>query len=296
MSPLPYAGAPASQASEKVTVGSKIDTEGALLGQMIVLLLKENGFRVSDKTGLGATNVVRQAIFAGEIDIYPEYTGNGYYFFGEKDADVWKDSQKAFERVSSLDLEKNGIVWLKPAPANNTWAIALRKDLAESENIRTLEDLAAFVNRGGRIRIACSEEFATRPDALPAFEAAYKFRLAKDDLLILSGGNTAQTEQAASLGRDGVNAAMAYGTDGGIAALDLVVLEDSLGVQPVYEPAPIIRKETLEKSPAIAGILDPVFEGLDLLTLQGLNAKIAVEGQDPSKVAGEYLRSKGFIK
>jgi len=89
---------------------------------------------------------------------------------------------------------------------------------------------------------------------------------------------------------------MAYGTDGGIAALDLVVLEDSLGVQPVYEPAPIIRKETLEKSPAIAGILDPVFEGLDLLTLQGLNAKIAVEGQDPSKVAGEYLRSKGFIK
>ena len=296
MSPLPYAGAPASQASEKVTVGSKIDTEGALLGQMIVLLLKENGFRVSDKTGLGATNVVRQAIFAGEIDIYPEYTGNGYYFFGEKDADVWKDSQKAFERVSSLDLEKNGIVWLKPAPANNTWAIALRKDLAESENIRTLEDLAAFVNRGGRIRIACSEEFATRPDALPAFEAAYKFRLAKDDLLILSGGNTAQTEQAASLGRDGVNAAMAYGTDGGIAALDLVVLEDSLGVQPVYEPAPIIRKETLEKSPAIAGILDPVFEGLDLLTLQGLNAKIAVEGQDPSKVAGEYLRSQGFIK
>ena len=296
MSPLPYAGAPASQASEKVTVGSKIDTEGALLGQMIVLLLKENGFRVSDKTGLGATNVVRQAIFAGEIDIYPEYTGNGYYFFGEKDADVWKDSQKAFERVSSLDLEKNGIVWLKPAPANNTWAIALRTDLAESENIRTLEDLAAFVNRGGRIRIACSEEFATRPDALPAFEAAYKFRLAKDDLLILSGGNTAQTEQAASLGRDGVNAAMAYGTDGGIAALDLVVLEDSLGVQPVYEPAPIIRKETLEKSPAIAGILDPVFEGLDLLTLQGLNAKIAVEGQDPSKVAGEYLRSKGFIK
>lgn len=296
MSPLPYAGAPASQASEKVTVGSKIDTEGALLGQMIVLLLKENGFRVSDKTGLGATNVVRQAIFAGEIDIYPEYTGNGYYFFGEKDADVWKDSQKAFERVSSLDLEKNGIVWLKPAPANNTWAIALRKDLSESGNIRTLEDLAAFVNRGGRIRIACSEEFATRPDALPAFEAAYKFRLAKDDLLILSGGNTAQTEQAASLGRDGVNAAMAYGTDGGIAALDLVVLEDSLGVQPVYEPAPIIRRETLEKSPAIAGILDPVFEGLDLVTLQGLNAKIAVEGQDPSKVAGEYLRSKGFIK
>lgn len=290
------AGASVSYASETITVGSKIDTEGGLLGQMIVTLLKKNGFSVADRTGLGATNVVRQAIMAGEIDIYPEYTGNGYYFFEEKNTDIWKDPQKAFERVSALDLEKNGIVWLSPAPANNTWAIAVRKDLSLSERISTLEDLAAFVNRGGSIRIACSEEFATRPDALPAFETAYGFKLGKENLLILSGGNTAQTEQAASLGRDGVNATMAYGTDGGISALNLVVLDDSLGVQPVYEPAPIIRKDVLEKYPVIADILNPVFEGMDLVTLQTLNGKIAVEGQDPARVAETYLRSKGFIK
>lgn len=291
-----FAGAPVSWASETIAVGSKIDTEGGLLGQMIVVLLKENGFSVADRTGLGATNVVRQAIMAGEIDIYPEYTGNGYYFFEDKNTDVWKDPQKAFERVSAMDLEKNGIVWLKPAPANNTWAIAVRKDLSLKERLSTLEDLAAFINKGGSIRIACSEEFATRPDALPAFETAYGFRLGKANLLILSGGNTAQTEQAASLGRDGVNAAMAYGTDGGISALNLVVLEDSLGVQPVYEPAPIIRKAVLEKYPVIADILNPVFEGLDLVTLQTLNGRIAVEGQDPAQVARDYLRSKGFIR
>lgn len=293
---LPLAVPPVSIAAETITVGSKIDTEGGLLGQMIVMLLRENGFRVIDKTGLGATNVVRQAIIAGEIDVYPEYTGNGYYFFEDKDPETWKDPQKAFERVSSLDLENNGIVWLQPAPANNTWAIAIRKDLSEKEGLSTLEDLAAFINGGGKIRLACSEEFATRPDALPAFESAYGFKLGKQDLLILSGGNTAQTEQAASLGRDGVNAAMAYGTDGGIAALGLVVLDDSLGVQPVYEPAPIIRKGVIENNPAIAEILNPVFAGLDLVTLQTLNGRIAVEGQDPAKVAGDYLRSKGLLK
>ncbi len=293
---IPLAAPSASPASESITVGSKIDTEGSLLGQIIVMLLKENGFKVVDKTGLGATNVVRQAIIAGEIDIYPEYTGNGYYFFEDKNTEIWKDPQKAFERVSALDLEKNGIVWLKPAPANNTWAIAVRKDLSVKERLSTLEDLSAFINGGGRIRLACSEEFATRPDALPAFESAYGFKLGKESLLILSGGNTAQTEQAASLGRDGVNAAMSYGTDGGIAALNLLVLEDSLGVQPVYEPAPIIRKGTLDKNPVIAEILNPVFEGLDLVTLQTLNGRIAVEGHDPTRVAEDHLRSRGFIK
>jgi osmoprotectant transport system substrate-binding protein len=293
---LPLSEPAASDTQKKIIVGSKIDTEGGLLGQMIVLLLRENGFTVDDRTSLGATNVVRQAIIAGEIDIYPEYTGNGYYFFDDSDDEVWKNPEKAFERVSALDLEKNGIVWLQPAPANNTWAIAVRKDLSEKEELSGLEDLAAFINSGGRIRLACSEEFATRPDALPAFESAYGFKLEREDLLILSGGNTAQTEQAASLGRDGVNAAMAYGTDGGIAALGLVVLEDSMEVQPVYEPAPIIRKEKIEKSPVIADILNPVFSSLDLVTLQKLNGRIAVEGQDPARVAEDYLRSLGLLK
>ncbi|KUL03473.1 MAG: periplasmic osmoprotectant binding protein [Synergistales bacterium 54_9] len=288
---IPQAGA----AQDSIRVASKIDTEGSLLGQVIVLLLEGQGFAVEDKTALGATNVVRQAIIAGEIDIYPEYTGNGYYFFEGTDPEIWKDAKKAYETVASLDMEKNGIVWLRPAPANNTWAIAARRDLAEKENIRTLEDFADYVNRGGKVKLACSEEFASRPDVLPAFEKAYGFHLEKDQLLILSGGNTAQTEQAASLGTDGVNFAMAYGTDGGISVLDLVVLEDSMGVQPVYEPAPIVRKAVLESHPEIREILEPAFAGLDMENLQRLNGKIAVEGLDPRMVAREYLRDQGLI-
>jgi osmoprotectant transport system substrate-binding protein len=278
-----------------VTVASKIDTEGALLGQMIVAMLEANGFEAVDRTEFGPTDVIRKAIISGEIDIYPEYTGNGGFFFGTSDSDIWKNPQKGYEEVKRLDLEANDIVWLQPASANNTWAIAVRQDLADRHGLKTLEDMARYVNAGGDVRLAGSEEFTSRPDSLPAFEEAYGFSLRKDQLLILSGGNTAMTEKAAAEGTDGVNFAMAYGTDGNLAALGLRVLEDTLGVQPVYEPAPIIRRQVLDKYPEIADILEPVFASLDLVTLQGLNAKIAVEGRAAADVAAEYLKARGFL-
>jgi len=279
-----------------IVVASKIDTEGALLGQMIVLLLRENGFEVVDKTEFGPTDVIRKAIFSGEIDIYPEYTGNGGFFYEGTDPSIWKDAQKGYEEVKSLDREAHNIIWLTPAPANNTWALAIRGDIAKSQNVKTLEDFARYVNNGNRVKVAGSEEFVSRPDALPAFEKVYGFSLSKDQLLILSGGNTAQTEKAAADGTDGVNVAMAYGTDGQLAALGLRVLEDTKGVQPIYEPTPIVRGEIFDKYPEIEGILKPVFQGLDLVTLQTLNAKIAIEGQNAKNVAWEYLKSHGFLK
>ncbi|MEE8546887.1 MAG: ABC transporter substrate-binding protein [bacterium] len=279
-----------------VVVASKIDTEGALLGKMIVLLLEENGFKTVDKTEFGPTPMVRKAITSEQIDIYPEYTGNGGFFFGISDQPIWKDALKGYLKVKELDKKNNDIVWLTPAPANNTWAICVRRDLANKERLSTLEDFASFVNRGGRVKLAGSEEFVTSGAALPAFQKAYGFSLRKDQLLTLSGGNTAQTEKAAAQGISGVNFAMAYGTDGQLAALGLVVLDDTKRVQPVYEPTPIIRAKVLAKYPEIEGILDPVFKSLDLVTLQTLNASIAVEGLDAREVAAKYLKSKGFIK
>ncbi len=278
-----------------VTVASKIDTEGALLGQMINHLLRAHGFAVVDKTEFGPTDVIRKAIINGEIDIYPEYTGNGGFFYDGTEPSIWKDAQKGYETVKRLDMEAHNIVWLQPASANNTWAIAIRMDLSQEEGIKTLEDFARYVNSGGNVKIAGSEEFVSRPDALPAFEKAYGFKLSKSQMIILSGGNTAQTEKAAAEGTDGVNAAMAYGTDGALAALGLWVLEDTKGVQPVYQPAPIIRAAVLEEYPEIEEILRPVFKSFDLVTLQFLNAKIAIEGRDAASVAEEYLDSKGLL-
>lgn len=279
-----------------ITVGSKIDTEGGLLSQMIILLLREKGFEVVDKSQFGPTNVVRKAITSGELDIYPEYTGNGAFFFDEADSAVWKDAQQGYQRVKELDKAANNIVWLSPAPANNTWAIAIPRELAQQEGLQTLDDFADYVNRGGYVKLIGSEEFVNSAAALPAFQEAYGFTLTQDQLLTVSSGNTTQTEKAAAEGTDGVNAAMAYGTDGALDALGLVILADPRGVQPVYEPAPRVRGEILDQYPEIAGILNPVFESLNLEILQTLNAKIGVEGQNPIDVARDYLTSKGFLK
>ena len=99
-----------------ITVGSKIDTEGGLLSQMIILLLRDNGFEVVDKSSFGPTPVVKKALESGELDLYPEYTGNGAFFFDEADSDIWKDARQSYKRVKKLDMEANNIVWLEPAP------------------------------------------------------------------------------------------------------------------------------------------------------------------------------------
>jgi osmoprotectant transport system substrate-binding protein len=89
---------------------------------------------------------------------------------------------------------------------------------------------------------------------------------------------------------------MAYGTDGGIAALELVLLEDTKHAQMVYEPCPVIRQPALEAYPAIPGLLAPAFAALDGPTLRGLNAKIAVDGIDADSVASGWLKEKGLLK
>jgi len=281
---------------DEITVASKFDTEGALLGNMILLVLENGGVKVVDRTELGSTDVVRKALETGEVDVYPEYTGNGNWFFADNGfGRDWYDREKALEAVRLLDSQNFDIEWLEPARANNTWAIAVRRDLSEKEGLNTLTDFARYVNSGGTVKLAGSEEFVSRPDALVAFQKEYGFKLNKDQLLVVSGGNTALTEKAAAQGTDGVNAAMAYGTDGPLSALNLVVLEDNLGVQLVYEPAPRIRGEVLRANPELADLLNPVFMRLDLLTLQSLNAQIAVQGIAARKVAENWLRREGFI-
>lgn len=278
-----------------IVVGSKIDTEGALLASMMILMLEHNGFDVTDRSQTGATAIVKAALESGEIDMYPEYTGNGAFFFDEADSDVWKDAQAGYKRVKELDMQQNNIVWLEPAPANNTWAIAILKELSDTKGLVSLEDFSTYVNTGGDVKLIGSEEFVTSPAALPSFQETYGFTLSSDQLITVSGGNTALTEKAVAERTDGANAGMAYGTDGQVAAFGLVILTDPLGAQPVYEPAPRVRGEIMAEYPEIADILNPVFQSLELETLQSLNAKIAVEGQIAMNVAEEYLNSAGFL-
>jgi len=288
------AGVPAARAD--VVVSSKLDTEATLLGTMIKLMLEANGIKTKDRLTLGGTPVVRKAITSGEIDIYPEYTGNAAFFFNKADDPVWKDLQKGYEAARTLDYEANKIVWLTPAPANNTWAIALRKDVAEKARLKSMSDFGQWVGGGGKVVLACSAEFVNSPAALPSFQKTYGFTMKPDQLIVLSGGDTAATIKAAADQTNGTNAAMVYGTDGAIGPAGLVVLDDDKNDQPVYAPAPIVREAVLKANPKIAEILKPVFAGLTREVLQDLNARVQVGGEPAATVAADYLKSRALLK
>jgi osmoprotectant transport system substrate-binding protein len=289
------AGVAASAANAQVVVSSKIDTEGGVLGNIILLALEHGGIPTEDRIQLGGTPIVREAITAGEIDIYPEYTGNAAFFFNRADEPLWNNAAEGYEEAKTLDYDANKIVWLSPSPANNTWAIAVREDVATPNNLATLTDFGAYVAGGGEIILAASSEFVNSAAALPAFQTTYGFTLSPDQLITLSGGDTAATIAAAAQGTNGANAAMVYGTDGAIAPSGLVVMEDDKGVQPVYQPAPIIREEVLMEHPEIEGILEPIFAALTLETLQDLNGRVQVGGEPARAVAEDFLTTGGFL-
>ncbi len=282
-----------------VVVGSKIDTEGELISSIIKVKLENDGFEVVDKSQTGPTEVVRKALIAGEIDIYPEYTGNGFWFYGdsltEEQKAEFKDGEAGYELVSAFDLENEGIVWLEPARANNTWAIAVKKEFAQAEGLKTMSDFAAYVKAGKPTKLAASDEFFTNPDANPAFERVYGYALTADQQVRLAGGNTTATEKAVADGTDGVNFGLAYGTDGGLAEFGLVILEDDLGAQLVYWPTPIATQDIMTQFPEIADLLRPAMAALDVETLQELNARIQVNGEDPDVVASDFLTANGLI-
>ncbi|MEG9884875.1 MAG: ABC transporter substrate-binding protein [Hyphomicrobiales bacterium] len=285
-----------SAVADPVVVASKIDTEGGVLGNIILRALQAGNIPVENKIQLGTTPIVRQAIIQGQIDIYPEYTGNAAFFFNKTDLPVWNKAEAGYEEAKTLDYDANKIIWLMPANANNTWAIAVRGDIARGNNLKTLSELGAYIAEGGKIKLAASSEFVSSPTALPAFEKIYGFHLKPDQLITLSGGDTAATIAAAARQISGANAAMVYGTDGGVAPSGLTVMEDDKGVQPVYLPTPIIRKARLDEYPRIADILKPIFAALDLETLQALNARVQVGGEPADTVARDFLTSNGFVK
>jgi osmoprotectant transport system substrate-binding protein len=278
-----------------VVVSSKLSSESAMIGQMIRLLLNAHGIPTVDRTTLGATPVVRKALLAGEIDIYIEYTGNAGFFFNRPADPAWKDLQRGYELGSRLDYAANRIVWLTPAPASNAWALAVRHDLAQAHQLHTMSDFARWVAGGGEVMLACSAEFANA-GTLRSLEQTYGFRLRSDQLIVLAGGETSATIAAAAARTNGTNTAMVYGTDGGIVAANLVILQDDRHDQPIYAPVPTIREGALQAYPQIAPLVRPLMESFDGATLQRLNARVQIDGESAESVAGDYLKAKGFLK
>jgi osmoprotectant transport system substrate-binding protein len=278
-----------------VVVSSKLSSESAMIGHMIRLLLNAHGIATADRMTLGATPVVRKALLAGEIDVYVEYTGNAGFFFNVTSDPAWKDLKKGYDLGARLDYAANRIVWLTPANASNAWALAVRADVARANRLATMSDFARWVAGGGQVVLACSAEFANA-GTLRSLEKTYGFKMHPNQLIVLAGGETSATIGAAAAQTNGTNTAMVYGTDGGIVAANLVVLEDDKHDQPVYAPVPIIREAPLRAHPQIAEIVRPLMESFSREKLQQLNARVQINGESAESVAEDYLKSRGFLK
>lgn len=278
-----------------VVVSSKLSSESAMIGEMIRVLLTAHGIPTVDRMTLGATPVVRRALLGGEIDLYVEYTGNAGLFFNDPADPAWKDLKKGYELGARLDYAANHIVWLTPANASNAWALAVRREVAAANHLVTMSDFGRWVAAGGPVMLACSAEFANA-GTLRSLEKTYGFRLRSDQMIVLAGGETSAMITAAAARTNGTNTAMVYGTDGGIVAANLVVLEDDRHGQPVYAPVPTIREVVLKQYPQIAALVKPLMESFTRERLQQLNARVQVDGEATQVVAEDYLKAQGLLK
>ncbi len=283
------------QLQAAVVVSSKLSSESAMIGHMIRLLLNADGIATVDRMTLGATPVVRKALLSGEVDIYVEYTGNAGFFFNVASDPAWKDLQQGYQLGSRLDLAANHIVWLTPANASNSWALAVRRDVAAANDLTTMTDFGRWVSGGGKVVLACSAEFANA-GTLRSLEKTYGFTLRSAQLIVLAGGETSATIGAAAARTNGTNTAMVYGTDGGIDAANLQILEDDRHDQPIYAPVPIIHEAVLAAYPQIAQLVKPLMQSFTRETLQRLNARVQIDGESAQAVAEEYLHTSGLLK
>lgn len=281
---------------DAITLGSFVDTEGGILGNMLLLALEDEGYLIEDKVQFGTPDVHRNALLQGELDLGIDYTGNGQFYSEGIEEDTWRDKDAGYDAIRAYDEENNDLVWMKPANANNTEALAVKREFAEANGLSTMEDFAEYVNGGGEVKLITSQLFAEKMTGLLGMEAGYGFELESDQLILLPHGNTAETLKALADGTDGVNVALAYGTDGSLADLDLVLLEDTLSIPPVYEPSAIIRKEVLDKYPEIQEIVENVFSLLDKENLQQMNKEVIVDGLAPRDVAETFLKDNGILE
>jgi osmoprotectant transport system substrate-binding protein len=274
-----------------LTVTSKNFSENIILGQMIGLVFKAAGAEVLDRTNLPGSISAREAIIKGDADAMYEYTGTAWItYLGH--AKPITSPLRQWEAVRDED-RRNGVTWLPQSTLDNTYALAISKRNNATYHLRTLSDLAALARRNPSAVTVCVEnEFASRDDGLPGMAKAYGMSIPASDIKKMDAGiiyTQISKSHSCLLGE-------VYTTDGRIKAMGLDVLVDDKHFFPNYNAAPVVHTATFDTYPEIAGLLDPVSRRLTTEVAQQLNAKVDVEGQDPHKVAKDWLVAEGFIR
>lgn len=277
----------------EISIGSKNFSENIILGKMAVTLLASADAKVTDLTNIPGSAAARQAQIEGQIEAMWEYTGTGWITYLGHTKPI-PDEQEQYEAVRKEDLEKNHLVWLPPAPMNNTYGFAITPEVKKKYGITKLSEIQKLpVNE----RTFCVEsEFTNRPDGLPGMLKTYDIPLGPKGVP-QSNLRTYQTGAVYSATAKGeCNFGEVFTTDGRIVALDLTVLEDDRNYFPKYNVSLVVNEDILEEYPQIEELFAPVTEKLTDEVLLELNAQVDVEGKEPVDVAYDWLEQEGFIE
>ena len=286
---LPGAG-DATEASDRapVVVASKPFGESYLLAEMFAQLLELHGIAVERKPGLGTTEIAFDALRTGAIDVYPEYTGTGLFTILHEQlaAEGRADPRAVFGHVAEASFRRYGVRWLPPLGFQNTFALAVRPELAQKLRLHTLSDLAR--EGGQKLRAGFTPDFIERPDGLPGLVGVYGEGLRPGVVKPLLAALKYQ-----ALDADAVDVIDGFSTDGLLERYHLVVLEDDLHFFPPYEAAAILSPRVSAREDVVA-VLSLLSGRLSERTMRGLNAQLEVKGETVSVVAAATLRSLGF--
>ena len=267
-----------------VRVGSKDFTEQFILGEMYALVLENNGFKVERKLNLGGTPVAQAGLMSGEIDLYPEYTGTALLTVLKESTN--SDRQQVYDTVAQGYKDKFNLVWLDPAPMNNTQALAMTQEKAQQYGIQTISDMVA---KADQLTIVSTSEFQVREDSLPGLKRVYGDFSFKRLIPVDSG-----LRYPALLGGE-ADVVEAFGTDGQISANNLLVLEDDKKLFPPYQVAPVVRQEALDATPGIRDALNALAPKLTDETMRRLNYEVDGNKREAAEVAKDFLVQAGFL-
>ena len=268
-----------------VRISSKEFTEQFILGEMYKLLLEDAGFEAT-YSPIGGTSENHQALIEGQIDVYPEYTGTALLTHLELAYDPSMSADDVYSTVKSAYEEQFELTWLDQTAFNNTYCLTMTQGKADELGVTTVSDLSM---KAPDVVFGTTHEFVERDDGLPGLQDTYggfEFKEVRgmDPGLLYAG-----------LDEGDIDVTTCFGTDGQIAAYDLVVLEDDKNFWPPYPVAPVISQELLDADPDIAKALNKLAPLLDGATMSALNWEVAGNAREADEVAHEFLVINGLI-
>ncbi len=274
---------------ERLVVGAKTFTEQYILGSMLSTLLQKSGHTVKEKRNL-RTPLLRKALETGDVDIYWEYTGTAYRnFFSGKDKKIATNANLLHETVKRLD-QANGIVWLAKASVNNAWVFIAPQSFVEQHRLNTIQDLQGLVTRTEPIVFGLGNDFTKRTDGLKELEKQYGFSVPKNSIQFVPHSSV-----YGALNRGQVHIGLGYATDPQIKKFRLIALKDNRAFFPKYNPAPVLRLETVQRFPHLVSLVQNLVPHLNNQEMIELNYQVDILEKSVEQVVAAWLQEKGLL-